>query len=78
MKNENKLSKEEAVSKLVDKALFNQLIKKHNVNVDILDINEYLEKLADSNGLDIYTFKSLIKQKYKDYDKYEKEVEELI
>ncbi len=78
MKNENKLSKEEAVSKLVDKALFNQLIKKHNVNVDILDINEYLKKLADSNGLDIYTFKSLIKQKYKDYDKYEKEVEELI
>ncbi len=78
MKYENKLSKEEAVSKLVDKALFNQLIKKHNVNVDILDINEYLKKLADSNGLDIYTFKSLIKQKYKDYDKYEKEVEELI
>lgn len=73
-----KLSKEEAVSQLIDEALFSQLVSKNNITADIFDVNNYLEKLAASNGMDLYTFKSIIKQKYKDYDKYEEQAKNLI
>ena len=75
---EKNLTKETAVSQLVDEALFNQLVSKHNITADIFDINNYLEKIAASNGMDLYTFKSIIKQKYKDYNKYEEETRNLI
>merc|ERR1711941_247264 len=75
---EKNLTKETAVSQLVDEALFNQLVSKHNITADIFDINNYMEKLAASNGMDLYTFKSIIKQKYKDYDAYEEQTKELI
>ena len=72
------LSKEDAVGKLIDDALFQQLIRKHNISADLFDVNNYMEKLAASNGMDLYTFKSIIKQKYKDYDAYEEQTKELI
>ena len=72
------LPKEQAVSELVDEALYSQLISKYNITADIFDVNNYLEKIAASNGMDLYTFKSIIKQKYQDYDKYEEETRELI
>ncbi|PLY07263.1 MAG: peptidylprolyl isomerase [Arcobacter sp.] len=77
-KYEKNLPKDEAVSELVDESLYNQLIRKYNVTVDVFDVNNYLEKIAASNGMDIYTFKSIIKQKYKDYDKYEEQTKGLI
>lgn len=75
---EKNISKEDAVSQLVDETLFQELIKKHNITADVFDVNNYLEKLAASNGMDLYTFKSIIKQKYKDYDKYEEHTRKLI
>ncbi len=75
---ERKLSKEEAVSQLVDEVLFSQLVEKHNITADVFDVNNYLEKLAASNGMDLYTFKSIIKQKYNDYDRYENQTKQLI
>jgi len=77
-KYEKKLSKEDAVSQLIDEVLFNQLVRKNNISADVFDVNNYLEKLAASNGMDLYTFKSLIKQKYKDYEKYEEQTKNLI
>lgn len=77
-KYEKKLSKEDAVSQLIDEALFNQLVVKNNITADIFDVNNYLEKLAASNGMDLYSFKSIIKQKYKDYSKYEEQTRNII
>lgn len=72
------ISKEDAVAQLIDEALFNQLVKKNNITADLFDVNNYLEKVAASNGMDLYTFKSVIKQRYKDYDAYEQQTKQLI
>ncbi len=75
---ESKVSKKEAVSSLIDEALYEQLLQEKNINVDIFDVNNYLEKIAASNGMDLYTFKSVVKQKYKNYDAYENEIRKRI
>jgi len=77
-KYEKNLSKEDAVSELIDESLFKELVRKNNITADLFDVNNYLEKLAASNGMDVYTFKSIIKQKYKDYAKYEEQTRNLI
>lgn len=77
-KYEQKISKEKAVGQLIDEALFRDLVRKNNITADVFDVNNYLEKLAASNGMELYAFKSIIKQKYKDYDKYEEQTKNLI
>lgn len=74
----NKITKNEAVSYLIDKTLYDQVIAENNITADIFDINEYIEKLAASNGMDIYTFKSVVKQKYPDYSIFENEAKESV
>ncbi len=75
---EKNISKNNAVTYLIDKALFAQEIKKQNISVDVFDINKYLEKLAAANGMDLYNFKSLIKQKYKNQSIFDDEIKERI
>ena len=75
---EKNISKNNAVTYLIDKALFAQEIKKQNISVDIFDTNKYLEKLAAANGMDLYNFKSLIKQKYKNQSIFDDEIKERI
>ncbi len=75
---EKNISKDKAVSQLVDETLFDELVKKYNIRADIFDVNNYLEKIAASNGMDLYTFKSIIKQKYKDFSQYEEETKQAI
>ena len=75
---EKNISKNNAVTYLIDKALFEQEIKKQNISVDVFDINKYLEKLAAANGMDLYNFKSLIKQKYKNQSIFDNEIKERI
>lgn len=72
------VSKDEAVSQLVDEALFEELVKKNNITADIFDVNNYLEKVAASNGMDLYAFKSIIKQKYQNYEAYEEQTRKQI
>lgn len=74
----NNVSKNEAVSYLIDKILYDQLVKENNIDADIFDINDYIEKLAKSNGMDIYTFKSVVKQKYSDYSVFENEAKNAV
>lgn len=75
---EANITKDKAVSQIIDEVLFNQLVKKYNISADLFDVNNYLEKVAASNGMDLYTFKSVIKQKYKDYNKYEEQTKKQI
>ena len=75
---DNKLSKNEAVGLLVDKALYEQAVKENNISADIFDINDYIEKLASANGMDLYSFKSVVKQKYGNYELFENEAKDAV
>jgi hypothetical protein len=74
----NKVGKNEAVSYLIDKILYDQLVQENNISADIFEINDYIEKLANSNGMDVYTFKSVVKQKYPDYTVFEDEAKNAV
>ena len=74
----NKVGKNEAVSYLIDKILYDQLVQENNISADIFEINDYIEKLANSNGMDVYTFKSVVKQKYPDYAVFENEAKNAV
>ncbi len=68
---ETKLKKNDAVGLLVDEILYNQELEKQGISVDIFEVNNYLEKIAASNGMDLYAFKSVIRQKNKNYEEFE-------
>lgn len=75
---EKNLSKNQAVGLLVDQVLYDQLVEKHNITADIFDVNNYVEKLAAQNGMDLYTFKSIIRQKYNNYDVFEEDARQKV
>ena len=75
---QNKVDKNDAISILIDKILYDQLVKEKNITADIFDVNEYVEKLAATNNMDVYTFKSVIKQKYPDYSVFENEAKNAV
>ncbi|RXJ98061.1 peptidylprolyl isomerase [Arcobacter sp. CECT 8986] len=75
---ETNLTKKQAVGSLIDEILYKQLIKEKNITVDSLDINNYMEKIAASNGMDLYTFKSVVRQKYPNYKAYEDQIKKRI
>ena len=56
----NKISKNEAVGLLIDKTLYEQAVKENNISADIFDVNNYIEKLANANGMDLYSFKAIV------------------
>ncbi|MDD3007394.1 MAG: peptidylprolyl isomerase [Arcobacter sp.] len=74
----NKVGKNEAVSYLIDKILYDQVVQENNITADVFDVNDYIEKLANANGMDIYTFKSIVKQKYPDYTVFENEAKNAV
>ncbi len=71
---ESNLSKKDAVSLLIDELLYEQELRKYNIEVDIFDVNNFIEKIAARNKMDLYQFKSIIKQKYKDFARYENKI----
>jgi len=75
---QNNIDKNKAVSLLVDKVLYDQLVKKHNITADIFDVNNYIEKLAAQNGMDLYTFKSIIRQRYQNFETFENEAKQKV
>jgi parvulin-like peptidyl-prolyl isomerase len=75
---EKNVNKEQAASILIDEVLYKQQLKNYGINVDIFELEDYIKKLADANKMDVYAFKSLIRQKYTDYTKFEEEVKQNI
>lgn len=65
------INKAEAVSLLVDEVLYNNQMEKENISVDIFELNDYLERIAKSNGMDLYTFKSVLRQQNQNYEAFE-------
>ncbi|MFA6741775.1 MAG: peptidyl-prolyl cis-trans isomerase [Arcobacteraceae bacterium] len=74
----NKISKNEAVGLLIDKALYEQAVSQNNISADIFDINEYIERLAKANGMDLYSFKAMVKQRYPNYADFEEEAKDAV
>ena len=40
------------------KLYINKQLKKNNILLMCFDVNDYIEKVASSNGMDLYSFKS--------------------
>ncbi|RBQ27100.1 MULTISPECIES: peptidylprolyl isomerase [Arcobacteraceae] len=74
----NKIPKNEAVAYLIDKILYDQLVKENAITADIFEINDYIEKLANANGMDVFAFKGIVKQEYPDYEVFENEAKNAV
>ena len=75
---EGKMNKNQAVGLLIDKALDEQSVRENNIAADIFDVNEYIEKVANANGMDLYSFKGVVKQKYGNYEVFENEAKDAV
>lgn len=75
---EKNIGKNQAVSILIDELLYKQLLEKNSITADVFDVNNYIEQLASQNGMDVYSFKSIIRQKYKDYSVFEEETKQAV
>ncbi|MGM0520452.1 MAG: peptidylprolyl isomerase [Campylobacterota bacterium] len=72
------ISKGEAVNKLVDEILYEQLVKQNNITADVLEVNSHIEKLAASKGMDVYSFKSIVRQQFASYEDFEKQAKDAV
>ena len=57
-----KVTKDQAVSILIDKILYEQELENNGISVDIFDLDNYIEKLAANNKMNVLDFKSLVRQ----------------
>ena len=76
MKNNN-ITKQEAVNRLIDEALYNQELKNNNINVDIFDIDNHIKKLAAKNKMNILDFKSLVRQQ-RNYEIFTQQIKQTL
>jgi len=70
---ENKLSKEQAVSLLIDKALYSSEIKKHNITIDIFDIENQIQRIAQQNNMNLIEFKAAVRQQ-QNYEEFQSQI----
>ena len=73
MENEN-LSHNQAVSVLIDKVLYEELLKQNDVKLKFNELDNYVEKLALSNGMTTEKFKKVVSQQ-ENYDVFLKKIE---
>ena len=62
------LSHNQAVSALIDNVLYDEEIKNFNIEITNNEINAYIERIAQSNRMDLITFKIAIVQQGQDYN----------
>lgn len=73
-----KISKKESLDLLVRQKLEDAEIKKFNINANAFEVDQYIEKLANNNGLNTYEFLNMIKSKNIKIDDYKKEIKSKI
>jgi len=71
----NNITKQEAVERLIDETLYNQELKNKNITVDIFDIDNHIKKLADQNNMNTLDFKSLVRQQ-QNYDLFTQQIKQ--
>jgi len=67
------ISKKEAISYLIDKAILNSAIKERGIYVDEFDIDNAMKKIAQKNGMSLFNFKNYLLQKG-ELDKLKEEI----
>ena len=73
----NKLTKQQAVESLIDETLYAQELRMKNVDVDIFDVDNYIDKLAAQNKMSSLDFKSLVRQQ-QNYELFKLKIEKQI
>lgn len=74
IKNQENLSHKEAVSKLIDKILYKQEIKKFNITVMEDEVSDYMNQLAKANNMSLEDFKRVVKREKSDYNTFLEDV----
>jgi hypothetical protein len=59
---ELKITKNEAITLLIDEALYLQSLDKYRISVDNFDVENYIDKLAKNNKMTTFEFKNAVKQ----------------
>jgi hypothetical protein len=67
------LTKIQAVEMLVDKILYENELKKHNIAVDIFDIDNQIALIAKQNNMNLIDFKTAVKQQ-QDYEQFKEQI----
>jgi len=68
------ISKDQAVSQLIDTILYEQELEKNKIAVDMFDVDSYIEQLAIQNKMNVLDFKALVRQQ-QDYDLFKEKIE---
>lgn len=69
-----KISREEAVEKLIEKKIEESELAKQNIYIDDFDIEKKVEQIASSNGMTLLTFKDALNARLIDYSAYKNEI----
>lgn len=72
---EKKMTQKDAINSLVDEKIYEQELSKNNIGVDIFDVDNYIEKLAAQNKMNVLDFKSLVRQQ-QDYEQFKSKIKE--
>ena len=71
-----KISRKESLNLLVRQKLENSQIKKLRIDADTFEIDQYIENLANKNGLSQYEFLNILKEKDIKIAQYRKEIKD--
>lgn len=69
-----KISKKESLDLLVRQKLEESQIKKFGIDADIFEVDQYIENLANNNGMSQYEFFNMLKSKNIKVDDYKEEI----
>ncbi len=69
MEHEN-ISKEDAIEVLINKTLYEQLVKKYGITVNAYEVNDYIKKMVTRNGMSKNQFDEMIKREYPSADAF--------
>ena len=69
-----KISKKESLDLLVRQRLEESQIKKFGINTDVFEVDQYIENIANKNGMSQYEFFNMLKSKNIKIDDYKKEI----
>ena len=73
-----KISRKESLNLLVREKLEQSEMKKLRINADIFEVDQYIEKLANNNGMNQYEFLNMLKTKNIKIDEYKTDVKNKI
>jgi len=69
------LTPDQALNYLIDQKLLEEEIKNAGINIDEYDIENAMEKIAKENGMSLFEFKDILRQKG-EYEKFKKALKE--